>query len=187
MFTNTKEHVVQQEVREVRIESGLKPEDVETILDMAGASGLFSANAMMDAEDMAWDTAYGDSSDDHTFLQAKVDAGGEVQTVGFICFGPIPHWPGEYELYGITVSHEYQRMGIGSGLVTEMLRRIKESGGRRVFLETGEDKGYESARCFYEANEFVCERRFHKQFIPLDGGVIYRLDVVSGESDQHYQ
>lgn len=187
MITSTKEHEVPQEVREVRIVSGLKPEDVESVLNMAGASGLFSPDAMMAAEDMAWDTAYGDGGENHTFLLAKVDAGGTDLAVGFICYGPIAHWPGEYELYGIAVMPDYQRMGIGSGLVAEMTRRIVGRGGRRIFLETGEDRAFENARCFYEANEFVCERRFHKQFIPLDGGVIYRLDIAAEENDQQYQ
>lgn len=187
MFTTTKEHTLPREVREVRIESGLKPDDVEAVLDLAGTSGLFTADAMMAAEDMAWDTAYGDGGEPHTFLLAKVDAGGTDLIVGFICFAPIPRWPGEFELIGIAVAAEYRRMGIGSGLLAEMVRRVTGRNGIRIFLETGEDRAFEGARCFYEANDFVCERRFHKQFIPLDGGVIYRMDVPAGDFGQHYQ
>lgn len=174
-------------VREVRIVSGITPEDVEAVLEMAASSGLFTPDAMLAAEDMAWDSAYGGSNEAHVFLLARAveDAGDRV--VGFLCYGPIPHWPEDYELYGIAVAPEYRRLGIGSGLVAEMRRRVADRLGRRVFLETGADESFEGARCFYEVNEFECEHRFRKQFIPVDGGAVYRLDVPAEEAGEQYQ
>ncbi|MBG0791613.1 MAG: GNAT family N-acetyltransferase [Desulfovibrionaceae bacterium] len=174
-------------VREVRIVSGIAPEDVEVVLEMAASSGLFTPDAMLSAEDMAWDSAYGNGSEDHSFLLARAGEGGVDRVVGFLCFGPIPHWPEDYELYGIAVDPEYRRLGVGTGLVAEMRRRVADRQGKRVFLETGADEAYEGAHCFYEVSGFECEHRFRKQFIPVDGGMVYRLDVSVDENDRNYQ
>lgn len=176
-----------REVSEVRLIAGITPTEVEQVLNLAAASGLFSSDAMMSAEDMAWDSAYGDGSEPHDFVLAVMGDPGNTRTVGFVCFGPIQDWPGNYELYGIAVDPEFQRMGIGSALVAEMIRRTARRGCRRVFLETGTDRPFEPARNFYEANGFDLEQRFHKQFIPIEGGAVYRLNVEPADAETNYQ
>ena len=184
---STKESDGAVEVREVRIVSGIAPKDVEAVLEMASSSGLFSPDAMLAAEDMAWDSAYGDGSESHVFLLARAVEENGDRVVGFLCYGPIPHWPEDYELYGIAVAPDCRRLGIGTGLVAEMRRRVADRMGKRVFLETGTEESFEGARSFYEVNDFECEQRFRKQFIPVDGGVVYRLDVSVDETDRNYQ
>ncbi len=169
---------------EVHIVRGIRPDEVDAVLALAGSSGLFTSDAMMAAEDMAWDSAYGEGEEPHTFILAKT-AGTDCKVIGFVCYGPIEGWAGNHELYGIAVSPEFQRLGIGSALVAEMRRRIG-SGKGGIFLETGGDKAFAGARSFYESNEFEREERFHKHFIPLDGGVVYRLDL-SADDDPNYQ
>jgi ribosomal protein S18 acetylase RimI-like enzyme len=175
------------EVPEVRIKAGITPPEVEGVLDLAAASGLFSSDAMMSAEDMAWDSAYGDGSAPHDFLLAVLGEPGNARPVGFVCYGPIPHWPDSFELYGIAVDPEFRRMGIGSALVAEVNRRVAALRGKRIFLETGTDRAFEPAHAFYEVNGYERESRFHKQFIPVEGGVVYRLNVDPGEADPNYQ
>ena len=181
------EEPLTEPVHEVRIVRGIRPEEVEAVLNMAAASGLFTSDALMSAEDMAWDSAYGEGGAPHAFLLAKTSENGAERTIGFLCYGPIADWPGNHELYGIAVVPEYQRLGIGSALVAEMVRRIGTGKSQRVFLETGADRAYEGARCFYEANGFDREERFHKRFIPLEGGVVYRLNIDAGDDEPNYQ
>ncbi|MCJ2164561.1 MULTISPECIES: GNAT family N-acetyltransferase [unclassified Pseudodesulfovibrio] len=187
MDTTIREDELPEEMREVRISSGITPKDVEPILNMAAASGLFSSDAMMSAEDMAWDSAYGNGEEMQTFLLAKVNEGELDRIIGFLCFGPIGHWPDMFELYGITVDPEFRRLGIGSALVAEMVRRVEEQNGKQIFLETGEDRAFENARSFYEANDFSQQQRFCKQFIPLEGGVVYHLNIDNEDSDKNFQ
>ncbi len=174
-------------VPEVCIVSGIAPGDVETVLELASSSGLFSPNAMLSVEDMAWDSAYGGGGEDHTFLLARTGEPGGGRMVGFLCYGPIARWSGNYELYAIAVAPEHQRRGIGSALVAEMNRRVTEVLGRRIFLETGAREAFEGARRFYEAAGFECEHRFRRQFIPVEGDAVYRLDVDDGEPNRQYQ
>ncbi|WP_316897617.1 GNAT family N-acetyltransferase [Pseudodesulfovibrio indicus] len=187
MDTTTREEEPREEMWEVRISAGITPDDVETILNMAGSSGLFSTDAMMSAEDMAWDCAYGNGEEMQTFLLARIDQEGADRIIGFVCYGPIRHWPGDHELYGITVDPEFRRLGIGSALVAEMIRRVAEEKGKRIFLETGAGRAFENARLFYEANDFAQQQRFCKQFIPMEGGLVYRFNIDAEEADKQYQ
>lgn len=172
---------------EVRIALGIDADDVESILNMAAASGIFSSDIMMTAEDMAWNSAYGDGGEPHTFLRATIDECGDTRMVGFICFGPIPNWPDSFELYCMAVAPEFHRLGIGTALLLEMNRQIAMQKGNRVYLETGSDRIFENARLFYEANSFIQEHRYIKRFPPTNGGIIYRYDIHTGNVDNQYQ
>lgn len=174
-------------VRECRIDAGITPDDVETLLGMAAASGLFPSDVMMSIEDMAWGSAYGGGNGLHSFLKATVVESNQDRFVGFISYGSIPHWAKNYEMFCIAVEPEFQRLGIGSALVSEMYRRIAHDGGGHVFLEAGLDRIFEESRLFYEANGFHAEHRYVKQFIPNEGGIVYRCDVDADNDDNHYQ
>ncbi|WP_320007184.1 GNAT family N-acetyltransferase [Maridesulfovibrio sp.] len=165
--------------QEVEISSWITPDDVEKILNMIAASGLFSASEIDSAESLAWDCAYGNGSGPDIFLKATVNEAGNETVIGFLCFGPIPYWPGNYELYALAVEPEYQRMGIGSALLAEMNKVIAGKDGNSILLETKTDRAYETARLFCEANNFSPEHRFIKQFIPENGGIVYRCDLSS--------
>ena len=171
------EEVASVETQEVAIASGLTPDEVEQVLSMAAASGLFSSSEMTSAESMAWDSAYGNGSEPDTFLKATINKAGQDQVIGFICFGPIPYWPGNYEMYAIAVDPDFQRLGIGSALIAEMNRLIDYENGQCIFLETKTDRAFENARLFCEANNFIPEHRYIKQFTPEGGGIVYRYDM----------
>ena len=186
MRVQTETETVPCDLREVHIVASLAPEDVENLLELAAASTVFSSDALMAAEDMAWDCAYEGNDDACSFLQARVNESGRERLVGFICYGEIGNKPDNVELFGIAVDPEFQRLGIGSALVAEMERRVASRGGKRIFLETGADRALEKARLFYEANGFGQESRFNKHFIPSEGGLAYCLNVTAG-GDEHYQ
>lgn len=46
--------VIDGDVCEVRIIAGLSPQDVDKLLHMAEASGLFGSEEMSEVEDMSW-------------------------------------------------------------------------------------------------------------------------------------
>ena len=173
--------------QEVEISAGISPENVEEILSMIGASGLFSPDEMASAESMAWDSAYGDGSGPETFLKATVNEEGQETIIGFICFGPIQFWPGDFEHYALAVDPQFQRLGIGSALLSEMREIISYEGGNRIFLETKPGRAFESARIFCEANYFVHEQRYMKQLVPENGGLVYRYDLATENAEDQHQ
>lgn len=169
---------------EVEISSGITPDDVDKILSMIAASGLFSSSEILSAESLAWDIAYGDGNGSDRFIKATINEDGQELIVGFICFGSIPYWPGNYEMYALAVEPEFQRLGIGSALISEMNRLVENEGGSRIFMETKTDRAFEAARLFCEANDFFHETRYIKQFTPENGGIVYCCDLYSGNTDE---
>lgn len=180
------QEIIEGDVCEVRITSGISPQEVETLLDMAGSSGLFSSDEMMAAEDMAWGCAYQDEDNACRFLQAVISTPEGNKPIGFLCFTEIPHWPHNYELFGIAITPEYQRLGIGSALMAEMERMVTTAGGKRIFLETGNGRIFEKPRLFYEANGYVMENRFYRHFIPKDESVVYCCTLTPATEDANY-
>lgn len=159
---------------DIHIESGLKPDEVEAVLELAADSPFLPPDSLMAVEEMAWESVYSDGREPHTFLLARSGTGG---IVGAACYGPIPYWTGNFELYGVGVTSGVQRRGIGTALVNEIKRRVGLDHGQSVFLEAGSGPDHEPLRLFYEANAFYHEHRFLKQFVPDQEGTVYRLDL----------
>jgi ribosomal protein S18 acetylase RimI-like enzyme len=93
--------------------------------------------------------AKGDASG-YYFLFAE-EAG---RTIGYACYGPIACTVGSYDLYWIAVDRDQQGRGLGRHLVTESEHRIRERGGRRVYIETSGRPQYLPTRGFYERCEY---------------------------------
>ena len=172
------------EVCEVHIVTGISPSEVDGVLKMTTESCLFDSDELMIIEDMAWGCAYQEDSSTCGFIQAQVNISGTSQTVGFLCYAEILHWPGNYELFGIVVNPTYQRLGVGKALMAEMERQIMNMDGNKIYLEASEDRAFENTRLFYEANGYAMTTRFCRQFIPKDGCVVYQR-TLAGDTDIH--
>jgi len=172
---------------EVRILTGVAPEDVESLLDMAAACGMFNDDELSTAEGMVWDCAYQGESDACRFIQARTNDPDGDSLAGFLCYGAIAQWPDSFELIGISVAPRLQRQGIGSAMLAEMERQVAARGGRRILLETEKGRAFEAAHTFYEANGYDREDRFLRQFIPKEGGVVYRKDFESEARERQAQ
>lgn len=84
---------------------------------------------------------------------------------GYGCFGAVPGTEGSYDLYWIVVHPEHQGRGLGSALVEETLRRVRQRGGRALYAETSGRSQYEPTRRFYERQGFkkaACFKDFYK-------------------------
>jgi ribosomal protein S18 acetylase RimI-like enzyme len=96
---------------------------------------------------------------------AQGDAGGyrfllaesEEGLVGYTCYGPIPATQGSYDLYWIAVSPTRQGSGVGTALLLETERLIREQGGRMIYIETSSREQYRSTRAFYRARGYAEE------------------------------
>ncbi len=172
---------------EVRISTGVAPEDVESLLDMAAACGMFNNDELSTAEGMVWDCAYQGDSDACRFIQARTNETDGDTLAGFLCYGAIAQWPDSFELIGISVTPRLQRQGIGSAMLAEMERQAAARGAKRILVETEGGRTFEAARTFYEANGYDREDRFLRQFIPKEGGVVYRKDFESDAQERQPQ
>ena len=71
--------------------------------------------------------------------------------VGYACYGPIGCTVGSFDLYWIAVDPECQGQGIGRRLIDEVERRIRNIGGRRIYIETSGRPEYAPTRAFYRS------------------------------------
>jgi ribosomal protein S18 acetylase RimI-like enzyme len=93
--------------------------------------------------------------------------------VAYVCYGPTPGTDGTFDLYWIAVHPDAQRAGTGSGLLTEVERRLRQRGGRLLIVETSSRPGYARTRRFYDTRGYREAARVADFYAPADDRVIY--------------
>jgi ribosomal-protein-alanine N-acetyltransferase len=93
--------------------------------------------------------------------------GGNIS--GFVCAKAVA---GDWEIENMVVAKQGRRRGIGSGLLDELLRRVRNQAGAAVWLEVRESN--QPARRLYEKHSFRetgCRRRYYGD--PVEDAVVY--------------
>ena len=103
------------------------------------------------------------------FLFAEEDK----KVVGYSCFGPIPCTVESYDIYWIAVQEELRRSGLGVELLKKVEEKIKEMGGKRIYVETSSREQYEPTRLFYSRCGYRKEATLKNFYSPGDDKVIY--------------
>jgi len=103
------------------------------------------------------------------FLFAEEDK----KVVGYSCFGPIPCTVESYDIYWIAVQEELRRSGLGVELLKKVEEKIKEMGGKRIYVETSSREQYEPTRSFYNRCGYRREATLKNFYSPGDDKVIY--------------
>jgi ribosomal protein S18 acetylase RimI-like enzyme len=92
---------------------------------------------------------------------------------GYACYGEIPCTVGSFDLYWVAVDKSQQRRGIGKLLVELVEERLREQGGRKVYIETSSKPLYDPTRAFYARCGYREVARFPDFYAPGDGKVVY--------------
>lgn len=77
--------------------------------------------------------------------------------IGYSCYGPIPGTKNSYDLYWIAVDISVQNRGLGKTLLQATEKLVKESGGKKLYVETSSTSKYLPTQKFYEKNGFFLE------------------------------
>jgi ribosomal-protein-alanine N-acetyltransferase len=95
---------------------------------------------------------------------------------GFVCAKNVA---GDWEIENMVVAKQGRRRGIGSGLLDELLRRVRNQAGAAVWLEVRESN--QPARRLYERHGF-CEtgrrRAYYRE--PGENAVLYDFRFETG-------
>lgn len=141
-----------------------KKEDLVRILEIAGHSA----------------TAAGWSEEEYRKIFSSRAPAGLValvvheneQTMGFLVARQVAK--DEWEIENVAVSGAARRRGLGSRLLSEFLRLVRERGGRDVFLEVRESN--RAARALYEKWAFVDAGRRPKYYQdPVEDALVLRF------------
>lgn len=99
------------------------------------------------------------------------DRGGE--TLGYVCYGPIPVTLTSWDLYWIAVDHRLRGQGIGRRLVEAAEADVRRLGGKGFYIETSDKEQYGATRGFYLACGYRLEHVFEDFYAPGDGKAVY--------------
>ncbi|HSO60863.1 MAG TPA: GNAT family N-acetyltransferase [Desulfobacterales bacterium] len=145
------------------------PSDLQTVAQIVASTGFFNAAEVEIAVELVEERLeFGDASG-YFFVFAE-QAG---QVLGYTCYGPIAGTKESYDLYWIANHRDHQGQGLGRVLMQETERRIRDSGGRRLYAETSGRPQYEPTRVFYERLGFVRETHLQDFYAPGDDKVFF--------------
>lgn len=144
------------------------------------ATGVFRPDEVDIALEL-FDETYGPFADtgapaEYEFVAAFDDAG---PLVGYCCYGATPGTEGTYDLYWIAVDPTHQGRGVGSMLLAEVERRLREQQARMLVVETSGRPEYEATRQFYGARGYDLTARLRNFYAPADDRVVYTRSLGS--------
>lgn len=147
----------------------VSPSDVETVREIVGSTGFFNPTELEIAVELVEERLELGDASGYFFVFAE--QAGQVQ--GYTSYGPIAGTAGSFDLYWIAIHRSQQGQRLGRLVMEETERRIRASGGRRVYAETSGRPQYEPTRVFYERLGFSREAHLKDFYAPGDDKVFY--------------
>ncbi len=92
---------------------------------------------------------------------------------GFACFGLNPVSTHSFDLYWIVVHKDFSGKGLGTEILRETEKRVKNYGGKYLWAETSGRPLYDPTRAFYEKKNYSKAAVLHEFYGPDDSKVIY--------------
>jgi GNAT superfamily N-acetyltransferase len=143
--------------------------DPQIVRDITESTGFFYAEEVDTAVELVEERLNRGEASGYSFVFA--DDGG--RSVGYACFGPIACTKASFDLYWIAVHADGRGKGLGTTLLDESERLVREAGGHRIYVETSSRPLYEPTRAFYLARGYREEARLAEFYGPGDAKVIY--------------
>ncbi len=147
----------------------IEASDPKHIRALTESTGVFSPGEIEIAVELADERLAKGPSSGYHFVFAE----GDGQVRGYTCYGPIALTIGSYDLYWIAVSKSSQGLGLGRVLLEKSEALIRQSGGRRVYIETSTRPPYAPTRAFYERCNYHLEVVLKDFYASGDGKAIY--------------
>ena len=154
------------------------PADIEAIVALTRATGLFSTDELDIAREVAT-SACVEGPGGHYQLQVAVDG---VDVVGWVCAGPTPGTRATWDLYWIAVHPSAQGRGLGRRLLRCAEEGLRAAGGRLCVVETSSRAEYVGTRRFYGLAGYVVGARIPDFYAPGDDKVFFTRTFPNLES-----
>lgn len=153
-----------------REREGARAGDEAAVRRMASATGFFREDEVEVACELVRERLEKGPASGYEFVFAEGEDGSPI---GYACFGPIACTLGSYDLYWIVVEPGRQGRGVGRALVDAVERRVREAGGRGVYIETSSTARYEPTRRFYERCGYRLEARLEDFYSDGDDKLVF--------------
>jgi GNAT superfamily N-acetyltransferase len=123
-----------------------RPEDLEPILAMTRAVGVFSDEEVATVDELFEAYLHDAHASGYHFLSYR---DGDA-VLGFACWGPTDLSASAADLYWIVAAPDAQRRGVAAELFAAVEAAVRAGGRRLIVIWTSGRPGYAPARRFYE-------------------------------------
>ena len=163
----------------------LRPRDRARVTELLVSTAVFSpeevdvALQLFDAS-MRPDGAAG--ADDAQLADYEFTGAFEGERlIGYACAGPTPATEGTFDLYWLAVDAAAQGKGIGTTLVREVERGLRERGARMLLVETSSRPDYSNTRAFYARCGYTEAARIKDFYAPADDRIMLTTRLTTRE------
>jgi ribosomal protein S18 acetylase RimI-like enzyme len=146
-----------------------RPSDRKRVREIVVSSGFFSEAEIEVAVELVKERLKKGIESGYYFLFAEQDQ----EVAGYSCFGPIPCTVESYDIYWIAVQQELRRTGLGVEILKNVEKRIRDMGGKRIYVETSSREQYQPTRSFYSRCGYRKEATLENFYSAGDHKVIY--------------
>jgi GNAT superfamily N-acetyltransferase len=124
----------------------MTPEDREAVLALVEATDMFTPAELFFAREQVDIYLHQPQQQDYFLVVVENDSS---QVVGYMSYGLTPLTEGVYDLYWMAVAPGEQGHGYGQKLVRWLEKKVEDTGGRMILIETSSQPKYEGTRQFY--------------------------------------
>ena len=148
--------------------------DKPAVMQILQATPEFKTAEVVVAEELL--DCYLEAPSTSGYYVLVAEAGSSV--IGYICYGPTPLTEGTWDIYWIAVAAKEQGQGVGQTLVASVEKKISETQGRLVFIETSSKPEYEKTRRFHQSQGYQLAGRIADFYEPGDDKLTYLKRLV---------
>ncbi len=147
----------------------VKQSDLKAVEEIVSSTHFFREDEIAVAVELVQETLEKgkEAGYDFVFLES------EGKTFAYACFGAIPCSLVSYDLYWIATHNDFRGHGLGSIVLAEVEKIIKEQKGLYVYIETSSKELYTPTQKFYEKNQYEIKAVFENFYDIGDGKVVY--------------
>lgn len=157
------------EERKISLRNFVTSPDLNGIRRLLEDDAFFKPSEIEVALELVEDSIIKGSNSDYNFILAEYDG----KTAGYVCYGPILVTDRRYDLYWISVKKELRRKKIGSLLLVNAEKYIKDLGGAAIYIETSSLQIYQQTRHFYIKHGYHEVARIPDYYADDDARVVY--------------
>jgi len=163
----------------------LRPHDRARVAELLVSTAVFSAEEI-DVALQLFDASVGDrgdagADDAHVADYEFTGAFEGDRLVGYACSGPTPATEGTFDLYWLAVDAAAQGKGIGTRLVREVERELRDRGARMLLVETSSRPDYSNTRAFYARCGYTEAARIRDFYAPADDRIMLTTRLTTRE------
>ena len=154
----------------------LRPRDRARVAELLVSTAVFSVEEI-DVALQLFDASVGHvggagADDAHMADYEFTGAFEGDRLVGYACSGPTPATEGTFDLYWLAVDAAAQGKGIGTTLVREVERELRDRGARMLLVETSSRPDYSNTRAFYARCGYREAARIKDFYAPADDRIM---------------